>query len=612
MALTPSELSGILAERILVADGAMGTVLQARDVPPPYDRANLANPDAVLAVHAEYVCAGARLLETNTFGANAIKLAAFALDDRVEEINRRAVRLARAAAAGAGALVAGAIGPCGKALAPVGAVRPDLAEQAFREQAAALLEEGVDLIVLETFNDLDELRIAHRVVRDLADVAIVATKVFIEDGETLSGGLPGRVAAEVAAWDGVVAVGANCAIGPQRMLAVVRGMAEVCAAPLSAMPTPGLPQRIGNAIRYAVTPEYFARYARQLAEAGAGIIGGCCGTGPAHIEAIAGAVAEIRPVSREARERVVVREREAAERPAPSAAPSALRQKLGREYLTTVELDLPRGLDISRVLEGARALKERGVDMIDISDGARARLRMNATSVAHLVHEQTGVEVMVHFACRDRNLLAVQADLLGAHALGVRNILAVTGDPANIGDYPSATSVYDVDSVGLVRILRRFNEGIDLAGNGIGQPTSFTIAVAFDPLADDAEGERRRLQRKVEEGAEVVYTQPVFERRVLDVAVAACAEVGVPLLFGLLPLRSARHCEFMHNEVPGIRIPEGIRARMGELSEEDGRRYGLDVARQFLLDARSHTQGVYLMPPFGNHKVAEAVLRALA
>jgi methionine synthase I (cobalamin-dependent)/5,10-methylenetetrahydrofolate reductase len=614
MKFSVSELRERLSREVLVADGAMGTLLQERGVAAghPYEHANLTAPELVQSVHAEYIRAGAQIIETNTFGANRVKLASASLENEAPAINRAGARLARAAA-GPDTLVAGAMGPCGKALAPLGAVEPDRAEAAFREQAGALLDAGVDLILLETFNEVAELRIAYRVAHELSpDIPIIAQKVFIEDGETLKAGLPSRFAAEVASWPGVVAVGANCAIGPQRMLDVARVMAEGTRAPLSAFPTPGLPQLAGQTIRYAVTPDYFARYARMLVEAGVSVIGGCCGTGPAHIAAIARAVKGMRPAGRVSVPSVAVKERV---EPAPAEAPvsdySRLKGKLGKQYVKAVELDLPRGLDLSKVMQGAEALRDRGVDVVDISDGARARLRINPVSVAHMIQEQVGIEVMMHFACRDRNLLAVQADLLGAHMLGIRNILAVTGDPAVIGDYPTATSVYDVDSVGLVRILRRFNEGIDLAGNSIGQATAFTIAVAFDPLADDLRRERDRLARKADEGAHVAYTQPIFERSVLDTAVEAAGRFGIPLLFGLLPLRSARHCEFMHNEVPGIRIPDDIRRRMAELSEEDARRYGIDIARQFLADACAVTQGVYMMPPFANHRVAEAVLKAL-
>ncbi len=521
-------------------------------------------------------------------------------------------------AAGGKVLVAGAVGPCGKPLEPVGTIEPHLAMAAFREQATALIEAGVDLILLETFSDLEELRLAYQVIHQITDIAIIAQKVFIEDGETLAAGLPARFAEEVSGWPGIAAVGANCVVGPQRMREIVKSIASSTKIPVSAMPTPGLPQfvaasdMIGGTVRYAVSPAYFGQSARELVEAGASIVGGCCGTSPQHIAEAAKAVSEIKPIYRvkpvtaipiaPAKEPVIKQ---------PPSAPSRLSRILGQKYVITVELDLPRGLDITKVLDGAKAMKARGGDLIDISDGARARLRMNPMAVAHLIQEQVGIEVMMHFACRDRNLLAVQADLLGAHALGIRNILAITGDPAAIGDYPSATSVFDIDSIGLIRILRRFNEGFDLAGNSIGRETAFTIAAAFDPLAPDLRLEKERLKRKAEAGAHLVYTQPIFERGALEESVKAAKSCRLPIFFGLLPLRSSRHAEFMHNEVPGISIPAEIRSRLAEISDEEGRRYGIEVAQQFLAAAKAITDGVYLMPPFGNYRVAEAVLEAL-
>ncbi len=608
-----------MENEVLVADGAMGTVLQTRGITiaHPYEYASLTHPELVLSVHQEYVQAGSRMIETNTFGANRIKLSAYGLADQASELNAQAGKLARRAAGGK-VLVAGAVGPCGKPLEPVGTIEPHLAMAAFREQATALIEAGVDLILLETFSDLEELRLAYQVIHQITDIAIIAQKVFIEDGETLAAGLPARFAEEVSGWPGIAAVGANCVVGPQRMREIVKSIASSTKIPVSAMPTPGLPQfvaasdMIGGTVRYAVSPAYFGQSARELVEAGASIVGGCCGTSPQHIAEAAKAVSEIKPIYRvkpvtaipiaPAKEPVIKQ---------PPSAPSRLSRILGQKYVITVELDLPRGLDITKVLDGAKAMKARGGDLIDISDGARARLRMNPMAVAHLIQEQVGIEVMMHFACRDRNLLAVQADLLGAHALGIRNILAITGDPAAIGDYPSATSVFDIDSIGLIRILRRFNEGFDLAGNSIGRETAFTIAAAFDPLAPDLRLEKERLKRKAEAGAHLVYTQPIFERGALEESVKAAKSCRLPIFFGLLPLRSSRHAEFMHNEVPGISIPAEIRSRLAEISDEEGRRYGIEVAQQFLAAAKAITDGVYLMPPFGNYRVAEAVLEAL-
>ncbi|GMV37102.1 MAG: hypothetical protein AMXMBFR61_16100 [Fimbriimonadales bacterium] len=591
---------------VLLADGAMGTVLQDMGLHPPFDMACLTHPDWVVEVHRKYLEAGAELIETITYSSNRVKLQPYDLEERVGELNRQAVRLAKAAA-GSNAYVLAGVGPVGKPLAPVGSIPDEVAEEAFREQIEALLEEDPDGLLLETFYDMHEFRIAARVARELTDKPLIASKTFIEDGDTLAAGLPERVAAEVASW-GVDVVGANCTIGPQRMLDVVRQMAGATDLPICVMPTPGLPQLVRGRIMYDTTPEYFAKYCARLAEAGANIVGGCCGVTPEHIRAVGVLVKGRLPGRRPGV--AVTREREEA-KPLPEAERSRFGANLGKRFQVAVELDLPRGLDMSKVLHGARALKEKGADVIDISDGARARLRMNPVAVSRLIQEQCGIEVMMHFSCRDRNLLAIQADLLGAHALGIRNILAVTGDPAQIGDYPTATSVFDLDSVGLVRVLRRMNEGVDMAGNSIGVLTNFTIAVAFDPLASDMGLETERLHRKADAGAHAAYTQPLFDPDVAERAVEACARAGLPVLIGVLPLRSSRHAEFMHNEVPGIHIPEWIRKQLEDANETEAGEIGIALARDFVVQVQRMAQGVYLMPPFGNHAIAASVMEAL-
>lgn len=602
------QLLRLLKEEVLIADGAMGTMLQRLGVQAPYELANLMRPDVVRQVHRAYIEAGARLIETNTFGANRVKLATHGAGHLVREINLAAVRLAREAAGDLPVIVAGAVGPVGKPLAPVGQIAPQEAGEAFREQIRVLLEAGVDVFLLETFTHLDELKIALDELRALdPNIPVIAQKAFIEDGETLAAGLPAQVARTLEEW-GVDVIGANCVVGPQRMVGIVQSMASATTLPISVMPTPGLPQYQRGEVAFEAEPDYFAHYGEQFARIGVSIVGGCCGTTPAHIRALAERLRGVKVRARRAPARVI----EAAKaEDIPRAEPSRLAAKLGKKYVVAVELDLPRGLVIEKVLEGARSLKEHGVDVIDISDGARARLRMNPIAISHLIQEQVGIEVMMHFACRDRNLLAIQADLLGAHALGIRNILAITGDPALIGDYPTATSVFDIDSIGLVRILRRFNEGVDLAGNSIGVRTAFTIAVAYNPLAYDQNAEDDRLRRKAGEGANLIYTQPIFDVAVLERAVAAAERLELPLLVGVLPLRSSRHAEFMHYEVPGIHIPDAIRKRLAELGDADARKYGIEVAQDFALHAREVTQGIYIMPPFGNHKVAEAVIQVV-
>ncbi len=615
-----------LAQGALVADGAMGTMLALRGVPQPYELANLTHPEIVRALHREYYEAGARLIETNTYYANRVRLlnlpervseapVAHSLlqqfgspEELVQRINTEAVRLAREAV-GADALVFGAVGPVGKPLEPMGEVRLEEAEQAFEEQICALLEGGVDGLVFETFIDLQELALAVRVARRLApDIPIIASKGFVEDGETLMEGLPERFAQHIQHLD-VDAVGGNCIVGPQRMLDIVRMMASATTLPISSMPTPGLPQLVRGQVVYDIHPDYFGKYAARLVEAGANIVGGCCGTTPDHTRAIAHYVKGLKP-KRAAVSPVRTRER-TPQAELPLAEPSRLSQLLGKERIIAVELDLPRGLKIQKVLDGARLLKEHGVHLIDISDGARARLRMNVIATAHLVQREAGIEVMMHFACRDRNLLAIQSDLLGAHALGIRNVLAITGDPAQIGDYPTATSVFDVDAIGLVRILRRFNEGRDLAGNSIGVKANFTIAAAYNPLAPDIELENERLRRKIDEGAHLIYTQPLFEMPVVERTAELLQRLGTPWFVGVLPLRSARHAEFMHNEVPGIRIPEPVLKRIMDAPEDSALQVGLEIAQAFVREAAPYAQGIYLMPPAGNAQIALQVVQAL-
>ncbi len=625
--MTRAEFRERLAQGVLVADGALGTMLALRGVPAPYELANLTHPEIVRALHREYYEAGARLIETNTYYANRVRLLnlpergselppAYSLLEQfgspetlVARINSAGARLAREAV-GADALVFGAVGPVGKPLEPLGDMRLEEAEHAFEEQMRALIEGGVDGFILETFIDPRELQLAISVARRLApDSPIIASKGFVEDGETLMDGLPERFAEQIQTLD-VDAIGGNCIVGPQRMLDIVRMMAGATELPISTMPTPGLPQLVRGQVVYDIHPDYFGKYAARLVEAGASIVGGCCGTTPDHTRAIAQQVRHLKTKRATTISPVRTRERKPQEE-LPTAEPSSIAGLLGKERIITVELDLPRGLKIQKVIEGARLLKQHGVHMIDISDGARARLRMNVIATSHIVQRDAGIEVMMHFACRDRNLLAIQSDLLGAHALGIRNVLAITGDPAQIGDYPTATSVFDVDAVGLVRILRRFNEGRDLAGNSIGVYANFTIAAAYNPLAPDQDAEDDRLRRKIDEGAHLIYTQPLFEMALVERTAELLTKLRTPWFVGVLPLRSARHAEFMHNEVPGISIPEPILQRMADAPEDEALQVGLEIAQAFVREADPYAQGLYLMPPAGSAQIALRVLEAL-
>jgi len=600
------KLVDALNEPYLIGDGANGTCLAEKGFTrQPYDLANLEAPNLVVQIHRDYFDAGAHFVETNTFSANEFKLSSFKVD--VAQLNLAGAKLAREAA-GADRLVLGAIGPCGKPMAPIGHITADEVRLAAKRQGEALAEGGVDGFILETFIDLAELKAAVEGLRSFTDLPIFISKAFIEDSEMLAEGLPGRIARAMSELD-VSAVGANCIVGPQRMLDLVRAMTEATDLPIIALPTPGLPQLLKGVIAYDTSPEYFAKAAARLVEEGAKIVGGCCGTTPEHIRHLSRYLSSS-PVKVKRRHSAVAETKEKA--PLPESRPSELSQKLGRKFITAVEMDLPRGLNIEKLLAGARALKIAGVDVIDISDGARARLRMNPVAACSLLQRDVGVDTTMHFSCRDRNLLAVQADLLGCHALGIRNILAVTGDPANIGDYPSSTSVFDVDAIGLVRILSRFNEGIDLAGYSVGVKCAFTICCAYNPRSLDDKLETDRLERKADAGAHVIYTQPVFDEETAEKCVQVAAKVKLPVFVGLLPLRSQRHAEFMHNEVPGIRVPDWLRARIaGAADDAEALKIGIEEAQKLAAYIKKTANGLYLMPPAGSHHIAECVLEAI-
>lgn len=595
-----------LQQDFLIGDGANGTCLGARGFSrQPYDLANLYAPELVRSVHEDYFNAGAHFVETNTYSGSRVRLAEYHVD--VSELNFAGAALARQAA-GQDRLVLGAIGPMGKPIAPIGHLTEEEVAAAVAEQATALEEGGVDGFLMETFIDMAELRVAVAAVRSVSSLPIIACKAYIEDGEMLAEGLPARIAAEMSELD-VQAIGANCIVGPQRMLDLVRMMRENTDLPILAFPTPGLPQLVKGSIAYDTSPDYFAKAAARLVEEGAKIIGGCCGTTPEHIRQLSNLLNSGK-VKTKPKTAVgsVAKERE----PLKESERSEVAAKIGKKFIVAVEIDLPRGLNLQKLLAGARALKIAGADVIDISDGARARLRMNPVAVCTLLQREVGIDTTMHFSCRDRNLLAVQADLLGCHALGIRNILAVTGDPANIGDYPSATSVFDVDAIGLIRIMNRFNEGIDLAGYTLGVKCAFTICCAYNPSAFDNDLELDRLKRKIDAGAHVVYTQPVFDEETAEKAVKTCRKLNTPVFVGVLPLRNTRHTEFMHNEVPGIRIPEWLRKEMADAPDDlTAQKIGTDEAQRLAVLIKESAQGIYIMPPAGGYHVAECIMEAV-
>ena len=618
-----------LAAGPILADGAMGTMLYAAgaSLDESFDALNLTRPELVLDVHRAYLEAGADLVETNSFGGNRFKLEQFGLADRVTEINRKAVRLAREAReiSGRPALVAGSVGPLGRTLAPIGVLALDAARDAFREQIEALLEGGVDLLVLETIGHVEEMRAAVAAARAACDLPVIASMTFAEDGRTIGGTSAVDVAAELLAL-GVDAVGANCSVGPQRLMPVAEALVlrvseqsdRVPA--VSCMPNAGWPAHVAGRVIYPSSPEYFASFARRAVGAGVRIVGGCCGTTPAHTAAMREALdawtsengVAIRPAAARTARRVS--ERNALEIDlVPAEGPTRLREKLNRgEFVVSVEIDPPKGLNPAKALAGACLLQEAGVDFINVADSPMARVRMSALTLCYLIQHRTGVETILHFTTRDRSLMGLQSELLGAHAVGVRNIIALTGDPPSLGDYPDSTAVYDVDSIGLIRILQRLNAGTDSAGASIGRPANFTIACAVDPTRDDLPHEAERLRAKLDAGAHLVMTQPIYDaavwRRFLDVF--GVDRLSVPVLAGILPLQSSKHAEFLHNEVPGITLSDDARRRM-RLAGADGRHEGVKMAQELLKELQPIVQGVYLMPSFGRYEVAAEVLDVL-
>lgn len=610
-------------------DGASGTWLHTHGNEPMdgcFVALNRSRPDLVSAMHRGYLAVGAEAIKTNTFMGNRFQLDVHGYGDDVRDLNKRAARLARDAReiSGASAWVAGSVGPTGRLLAPIGTSTTAEIRAAFREQIEALIEgsgrwsgAGVDVLLLETFSSLAEIREAIIAAREVTDAPIIASMTFAEDDRTPVGHAPRDVARELTRL-GVDVIGVNCSVGPQNVTRVALAMRDETDVPISAMPNAGWPANLNGRIVYASSPAYLALHARQAAAGGVRILGGCCGTEPEHIGAMRAALDALIALDPEA----IKRADGASVRITPSPAEpeeaqnttemgSEFGRKLARgEFVTTVEVAPPRGLNPAKVLAGAQLLKDAGVDAVDVTDSARARLAMSPIATCALIQQRVGIEAIVHLTTRDRSLMGLQADLLGAHASGLRNILALTGDPPSLGNYPNSTAVYDVDSVGLIGILKRMNVGEDIGGNAIGAPAGFTIACGVDPTRDDLHEEARRLRRKIEAGAHFAMIQPVFAvdrwLQFLDIY----GPIPVPVLFGIMPIQNARHAEFLHNEVPGIVIPDDIRARMAAAGH-DGRHIGIALAQQLLLDARAYVQGVYIMPQFGRYEQAGEILSVL-
>lgn len=599
-------------DRIVVFDGAMGTMLYNKGIyfNHCYDAINLSNPDLVRSIHADYLKAGAQVIETNTFSSNRYKLMKHELQDKVSVINYQGARIAREVA-GEDRIVGGAIGPLGIKIEPWGPTSIDEAREAFTEQAEALMSGGVDLFVLETFSDLNEIHQALRAIRTICDLPVITQMTVQEDGSSLYGTTPDIFTARLDQW-GADVIGINCSVGPHVMLQTLEKMVAVTDKKLSVQPNAGIPRNVEGRNIYLASPEYMAEYAGRFIRTGARVVGGCCGTTPDHIRAISNAVRALRPLQISASRIEVHHEEEHAHD--ISEIPMGEKSKLGSrlssgEFVTCVELVPPRGPVSDRVIRRARLLKHAGIDAVNIPDGPRASARMSALALAVLIERETGMETLLHYACRDRNLVGMQSDLLGAFAIGLRNILLVTGDPPKLGDYPDATAVFDVDSIGLSNMVKRLNQGIDLGGGSIGKPTGFLVGVGVNPGAIDIEYELKRFNYKVEAGAEFAITQPVYDPEILERFLDRTADVDISLIAGIWPLVSLRNAEFMNNEVPGAHVPDDLMKRIADAEEKgNASAEGILIAQEVLERIRSLVDGVQVAAPFGRVKTSLTVL----
>src|SRR5580765_1691712 len=607
-----------LEERVLVCDGAMGTMLYAKGIfiNKSFDALNVTQPDLVAEVHQEYVRAGADIVETNTFGANRIKLGTFGIADRLHAINEQGARIARHAAREQ-AYVAGAIGPLGIRIEPWGKTGTDEACEYFREQAQALADGGVDLFILETFRDLNEINAAIDAVRSVSDLPIVAQMTTEEDGNTLDGTPPERFTPELERR-GATVIGVNCAVGPAPMLDTIERMAASTRRKLSAQPNAGKPRDVEGRNLYLCSPEYMASYARRFILHNVRVVGGCCGTTPEHIRQMKTAVRGLAPaVVRAAAPAANAAKRTRVESaisspPVARERKSRLAQALSdKRFVLAVELPPPRGFQTDAAIERARRLKARGIDVISIPDGQRAGARLSALSLAVLVEQQAGIETVLHYACRDRNLLGIQSDLLGAHAMGLRNVLLVTGDPGRVGDYPDATAVFDVDSIGLTNVVGRLNHGCDIGGQAIGAPTAFHAGVSVNPGASNLDQELRRFAYKVEAGAEFVITRPIFDVTAFAAFLQPIEDARLPIIAGVFPFESLRNAEFMANEVPGVRVPDALLDRMRRADGAAAASEGIAIAREIAAELRGSVQGIQVSTQSGDVDAAMAVLDGL-
>jgi len=609
-------IQAIADEHVYLFDGAMGTMLYSKGVfiNKCYDELNLRSPEMVLEVHKQYVKAGAEILETNTYGANRVKLTSFGLAEELREINMAGAALARKAA-GDSRYVAGAIGPLGIRIEPYGPMSLDEAREIFREQATALRDGGVDLFVLETMSNIAEMEQAIYAVHDVCTLPIIAQMTIGTDGRTIYGDTP-RVIAQRLDAAGADVIGLNCSVGPDVMLDAIEEISAVTAKKISCQPNAGLPRDVAGRQMYMASPDYMAKYAKRLIHKGVKFLGGCCGTTPEHIKTMADAV---RPLSPRRTFVIVERENAAEQRPGNEPAPLEKRSRWGAklahgEFVTTIEITPPKGPNPDKMVESVHSIKAAGVDAVNVPDGPRAQNRMGAIAVAVLLQQRVGIETVLHYCCRDRNLLGMHSDLLGCAALGLRNMLLITGDPPKMGPYPEATAVFDIDSIGLTNMVSLMNRGLDLGGNPFGEPTCFTIGVGVNPGHLDLDYELKRLDWKVKAGAEYAITQPVFDARQLETFLRRIEHMKLPIVTGIWPLLSYRNAQFMNNEVPGVSVPDDVMERMriaSDKGKEFGLREGVTIARETLERVRHSVAGVQVSAPLGRVDLALQVFEGL-
>ena len=609
----PRDFLARLKESAVLCDGAMGTLLYAKGIfiNRCYDELNVSQPDLIRGIHHEYLQAGAEVIETNTFGGNSVRLERHGLTDKLREINFAGAKLAKEAAKSFDAWVAGSVGPLGIRIEPLGKTSFDETRAIFRDQIAALLEGGVDIIMLETFGYLEEMHQAFLAARELdSKIPIVAQVTVDEDSNCLDGSTPEAFAPRLEQW-GADVIGCNCSVGPVAMLEAIERVRAATTKPVAAQPNAGIPRSVEGRNIYLCSPEYMASYTRKFVASGVQLVGGCCGSTPEHIRAMKSALRVAQARSRpdaEAKSQALPR--------AVPAAPLAERSRLGAkiargEFVTMVEIVPPKGTNIQKELEGAKFLKSVGVDGINIPDSPRASARMSNQALSTLLQQQAGIEAILHYTCRDRNVLCIQSDLLGAAAVGIKNLICITGDPPKMGGYPDATAVFDVDAIGLVNIVHNLNRGLDIGGNPIGVGTTFVIGVGANPGVPNLDEEIRRFEYKVEAGAEYAVTQPVFDLSLLEKFLRRIEGCRIPVVAGIWPLVSARNAEFMKNELR-VSVPDSILERMGRASTPEAARHeGVAIAREMLLAVREMVQGAQISAPQGKYSSAVDVLEAL-